>query len=139
MHRIDPRGIAAAFGAVYVAVGLIGLALTGFDDPTTPSGAHLLLFEVNPLQNLVHIASGSLLLAAGVAPSRLNRWLVGVVGAVYGVGGVVGLAVVDTPGNVLAVNHWDNALHLLTGLAALASLIGARPRASRRDLAGADR
>lgn len=47
------RTVAAVFGAVYLAAGLIGFVL---ESPLFG------LFEVNPLHNIVHIALGAILL-----------------------------------------------------------------------------
>ena len=65
---------AQVFGAVYVLVGLLGFAFTGFGDFAVPSDDKLLLFGVNPLHNIVHLGVGALWLAssrseASAAPS----------------------------------------------------------------------
>jgi hypothetical protein len=55
---------AQVFGAVYLLVGLLGFAFTGFADFAGPSDGKLLLFGVNPLHNIVHLAVGALWLAS---------------------------------------------------------------------------
>jgi hypothetical protein len=57
---------AQVFGAVYVLVGLLGFAFTGFGDFAAPSDDKLLLFGVNPL----HLASAALGLYFGLAGRR---------------------------------------------------------------------
>ena len=49
---------AQVFGAVYVLVGLLGFAFTGFANFAVASDDKLLLFGVNPLHNIVHLAVG---------------------------------------------------------------------------------
>lgn len=121
------------FGAVYVLVGLVGFAVTGFDGFAAPEGDMLLFFEVNPLHNLVHIAIGGLLLAAAGAGERAARQAAIVVGAAYALVGVLGIAIPqDAEINILALNAADHALHL--GTAALA--FAAAWLSSQRDPAG---
>ena len=53
------RAVAAAFGAVFLLVGLIGFAVTGAVGFAGREGTALLgLFDVNPLHNIVHLPSG---------------------------------------------------------------------------------
>lgn len=82
-------------------------------------GNELIIFEVNPLHNLVHLAVGGLLIggaAAGVAAARSINILVG---AVYLVVGLVGFFIIGTSANILALNQADNGLHLVSAVAAL--------------------
>ena len=51
---------AQVFGAVYVLVGLLGFAFTGFANFAATSDDKLLLFGVNPLHNIVHLVVGAL-------------------------------------------------------------------------------
>lgn len=118
MNLIQPRRFATAFGAIYLAVGLIGFALTGFDDPVATHGHLLVIFEVNPLHNAAHLAIGAILLGAAAATTRLLRIVVAAVGVTYGILGVVGLGLVGTDANLLALNHADNVLHLVTAAVA---------------------
>lgn len=58
---------ALVFGIVYLAVGLIGFAVTGFDGFFAESFSEkLILFPLNPAHNVVHILIG----AAWLAGSR---------------------------------------------------------------------
>ncbi len=78
-------------GAALVLVGLIGFAVdTTFDTGSGIDGDRLIVFEVNGLHNLVHIAPGLLLLA--VAPKRATARL-GVIafGVIYGIVTLIGL------------------------------------------------
>lgn len=129
MNPVPTRGIAAALGAAYLAVGLIGFALTGFDDPTTAQGHALLILHVNPLHNVVHAATGGLLLAGGAAPNLIHRLVLVVGGALFAAFGTVGFGVAGTSADVFALNHADNVLHLVTGLVLLtAGVLATRQR-----------
>ncbi len=119
------------FGAVYVLVGVVGFALTGGVPFAATEGPTVVLFDVNPLHNLIHIAVGGLFLvgaAAGAAWSwKVNR----LIGVVYLAVGAVGLFLIGSDLNILALNHADNGLHLVTGIAALVvSAKGAKDVAS---------
>ena len=55
------------FGLVYLAIGVLGFAVTGFDDfAAGPVDGTLVIFGLNPLHNIVHILIGG----AWVASSR---------------------------------------------------------------------
>jgi hypothetical protein len=137
--RHPAQWLALAIGAVYVLVGLVGFAVTGFDGFAAPEGDLLLgIFEINPLHNVVHILIG----AAGLALwNRLDRarvfgWLLAVgYGAVF----VYGLFVAgsDQPANFLALNQGDNGLHIFSALAGLA--IALWPAGDRRGTTTSDR
>src|ERR1700710_103486 len=55
---------AAAFGVVYLVVGLAGFALTGVSDFAGHHHHTLLIFAVNPLHNVIHLVLGIAWLAA---------------------------------------------------------------------------
>ena len=112
------RLLAAIFGAVYLLVGLIGFAYTGFSDfAGTDTGDEIFgIFEVNPLHNIVHLAIGALLLFSaltGVAAAKGSNTLVG---AVYLLVGIVGLFILDSDANILSLNSADNVLHLASAV-----------------------
>lgn len=109
------------FGLVFLAVGAIGFAITGFDDFFSHhTGEHLLWFEINPAHNVVHLLFGVL----GVAISRTVRG-VATFGLVVGFGYlgalVYGLVAVDETWDILSINAADNGLHL--GLATAGFLL----------------
>ncbi|MGH3328331.1 MAG: DUF4383 domain-containing protein [Streptomycetales bacterium] len=109
-----------AFGAVYVLVGLVGFAVTQGVGLAATQGHNLIIFEVNPLHNIVHVAVGLLLgLGAmrGAGPARVVNALVG---GVYLAVGIAGLFILDSALNILALNHPDNILHLASALLLLA-------------------
>jgi hypothetical protein len=106
------------FGAVYVAVGVAGFAVTGFSGFTGMHHDKLLVFSVNPAHNLIHLAMGLAWLAA--APHHRPAKAVNVLfGVVLGLVTVLGLA--DGMG-VLGMSGLadpDNFLHLATATLAL--------------------
>ena len=107
-------------GAVLLLVGLIGFAADGsFTTGDGIDGGKLLgIFEVNGIHNLVHIASGLLLLA--VAPKRASARAGAIAfGLAYGLVTLIGLIDgVDVLG-LLPVNGADNVLHIALTAAAL--------------------
>ncbi|GGK09939.1 hypothetical protein GCM10010123_44820 [Pilimelia anulata] len=112
------RPVAFAFGAVFVLVGLAGFLVSGGHHVAGAGGGDLLgLFRVNVLHNLVHLAGGAVLLGAAMAGNRAAALANTVFGLVYLAVFAVGLAVIGTAANILALNGADNVLHLLLGLA----------------------
>jgi hypothetical protein len=107
-------------GAVLVLAGIIGFfADSSFDTGSNINGDKLLgILEVNGIHNIVHIASGLLLLA--VAPKRATARL-GVLafGAVYALVTVIGLIDGETVLGLLPVNPADNVLHIALTITAL--------------------
>ena len=118
-----------AFGAVYLLVGLVGFAVTGAVGFAATEGKDLIVFSLNPLHNLIHVAVGGLFLVGARAGASTSRGVNLLIGAVYLLVGVVGLFIVGQSANIIALNHPDNALHLAT--AALALAIGASERSGR--------
>jgi hypothetical protein len=117
---MQARRFAQVFGAVYVAVGLLGFVVTGFSDFAAISSDKLILFGVNPLHNLVHIAVGAVWLAASRTESSA-RVVSALIGAVYLVVGVLGLFLAggDSELNILNLNQPDNLLHFASALLGL--------------------
>lgn len=122
------------FGGLYVAVGMLGFAVTGGLDIAATEGAELIIFEVNPLHNAAHIAIGGLLLAAAGSGARAAERMNVAVGIAYLALGIAGFFLVDTDQNVLAINQADNGLHIAS--AALALAVGVFGRAPRQTFAG---
>ena len=109
---------AAVFGVVYFLVGAAGFLVTRGHDFAGMDHGTLLIFSVNPLHNIIHLALGIAWLAA--APrhraARTANLVIGVVlGLVTVLGffdgmGVLGMAGMGDP---------DNFLHLATATLAL--------------------
>jgi Domain of unknown function (DUF4383) len=115
-------------GAALLLAGAVGwIADASFDTGTDVDGSNLLIFEVNGWHNLVHLASGALLLAC--APRRTSARTVALLfGITYGAVAVYGLIAGDNVIGLMPVNGPDHVLHLALAaagvLAALASPAG---------------
>jgi Domain of unknown function (DUF4383) len=121
------RLLGAAFGAVYILVGLLGFTVSGGHGFAATDGGKLLgIFMVNPMHNVVHLLVGALLLAGAaggeLAAARVNT----LVGGVYLAVGVVGLFILNSSHNILALNSADNALHFGSAAVLLAVGLAAR-------------
>jgi Domain of unknown function (DUF4383) len=120
--RTPAQWFALLVGGVLVVAGLAGfVADASFATGSGVQGDELLGLEVNGLHNVVHIASGALLLA--LAP-RAGAARAGVLafGVVYALVTAVGLVDGDDVLGLIPVNAADNVLHLaLTAVALLAA------------------
>jgi len=127
------KGLALGVGAVFLLIGLLGFAVTGFDDFAGVTDETLLGFELNPLHNIVHLAIGlaGLGLARTLSGARTYGWLLAVG---YGATFLYGLFAVGNPDiNFLSLNGADNGLHLVSVILGLviALLPVARSRTAR--------
>lgn len=125
--------MATVVGVVYLVVGLLGFTVTGGVPFLATANEALLLgaFQVNPLQNTLHLVVGALMLAAGFTQPRTARRVNSVAGALLLLLGLVGLYVVGTESNLLALNGAVNALHFGTAVVLLAAGLGAEKQLSR--------
>jgi hypothetical protein len=116
--RTVPEILGLAFGAVYLLVGIVGFFVTGFDDFAGHTDETLLIFDINPLHNIVHILIGvaGLVLSRTLAGARTYGWLLAVG---YGAAFVYGLFAVGADWDFLNLNAADNVLHVLTALVGL--------------------
>jgi hypothetical protein len=103
--------LGAVFGVVYLLVGLAGFAVTSGVGFAATEGKPLIVFEVNPLHNIVHLLVGALLLFGALRGARTAKAVNTLVGGVYLLVGLVGLFLVGTEANILALNGADNVLH----------------------------
>jgi Domain of unknown function (DUF4383) len=111
---------ALVFGGVYLVVGLLGFAVTGFDNFAggQPFDEELILFAVNPLHNIVHIALGAVWIGASrthAAAKRVNLAFGIVFVAVFVLGMVGALKWLAIEG----ASSPDNYLHLATAALSL--------------------
>jgi hypothetical protein len=121
MTKSPNRLLATIFGAVYLLVGLLGFAVTGGVGFVATDGGLLLgVFEVNPLHNVVHLLIGAALLIAGLSNVRAARGVNPIVGAAFLAFGILGLFILNTQANILAINGWDNVLHFASAIVLLA-------------------
>ena len=136
--KTAPEMLALAIGAVYLLIGLIGFAVTGFDNFAQHTDKTLLGFEINPLHNIVHILIGAvgLALSRTLAGARRFGWIL-LIG--YGATFAYGLYAANRTdqSNFLSLNMADNWLHLASALAGLA--IALWPVRTGSALGGGDR
>jgi hypothetical protein len=116
--RTLPQTLSLVFGVVYLLVGIVGFFVTGFDDFASPSDKTLLIFDINPLHNIVHIVIGlaGIALAKTLASARTYGWLLAVG---YGAAFIYGLIAAGKDWDFLNINGADNVLHLLTAIVGL--------------------
>ena len=126
MTKSPNRLLATVFGAVYLLVGLLGFTATsgiGFFD--TKGGLLLGIFEVNIFHNVAHLLIGAALLIAGLSSVTAAKTVNTVVGAAYLLLGVVGLFILNSSANILAINGADNVLHFASAIVLLGVGLGA--------------
>ena len=113
--RTLPQTIALAFGAIYLLVGIVGFFVTGFDNFFGHTDETLLVFDINPAHNIVHILIGvaGLLLARTLEGARTYGWLLA---AGYGAAFLYGVFAVGQDWDFLNLNWADNVLHLATAI-----------------------
>lgn len=116
MWQSPNRLLGTVFGVVYLAVGALGFAVTGGVPFAATVGKALIVFDVNPLHNVVHLAVGAALLVGALSGVAAARAVNGTVGAVYLLVGVVGLFLLGSAANILALNGADNVLHLASAV-----------------------
>jgi Domain of unknown function (DUF4383) len=129
--RTPAQMFALVFGVVYLLIGIAGFAVTGFDNFAGKTyNDTLILFPVNPLHNLVHIAVGALWLGGSRTHTSAKSVNL-LIGVVYGLVTVLGFAGVL---KFLAIENAasaDNWLHLASAALAIyfgtAGAEGARP------------
>jgi hypothetical protein len=134
-HRTLIQTAAAAVGAVFLLVGILGFVpgiVTDYDTMKFAgheSEAELLgLFQVSILHNIVHLLFGVAGLAMARSVKGAQAFLIGG-GLVYLVLWIYGLAIDHHSGaNFVPLNDADNWLHLVLGLGmiALGLLLGRR-------------
>lgn len=117
--RTPAQLFALVFGAVYVLIGVAGFFVTGFDDFAAKDFTEeLVIFPVNPLHNIVHLAIGALWLGSA-AKHESAKSVNTLVGAVYllvailGFFGALKFLAIEDAGST------DNFLHLASALLAL--------------------
>jgi hypothetical protein len=116
--RTPAQTWALVIGVVYLAVGIIGFFVTGFSSFASNTTDKLIIFELNPLHNIVHIVLGAVWIGAARthATARQVNLVFGVVLLLIFVLGLLGAL------KWLSINDAaapDNYLHLVTGALSL--------------------
>src|SRR5215203_7279130 len=109
-------------GLSLLLAGVFGFVSdSSFDTGDGVQGDLFLGFEVNAIHNLIHVASGLVLLVA--SPKRASARAVALAfGLVYGLVAIIGLIDGEDVLGVIPINSADNLLHI--ALAALGILTG---------------
>jgi len=111
---------AMAFGGVYLLVGIAGFFVAN-EFTGGSADDKLILFPVNHLHNIVHLAIGALWLGASkthTAAKSVNT-LIGAVYLLVAALGFTGMEFMHTLLNIHSSGSSDNFLHLVSGLASL--------------------
>ena len=118
-ERTPAQGFALAFGVVYLAIGILGFAVTGWDRFFSETGEKLIAFELNPFHNLIHLVLGGVWLVASDDHYRAKMVNLGF-GVAYALVGILG--VTGALDSILSTNSADHGLHFVS--AALAIYFG---------------
>ena len=118
-ERTPAQVFALAFGVVYVAIGILGFAVTGWDRFFTDTGEKLIAFELNPFHNVIHLVLGGVRLVASDDHYRAKMANLGF-GIAYALVGLLG--VLGSLDSILSTNSADHGLHFVS--AALAIYFG---------------
>jgi hypothetical protein len=122
---------ARILGWTFVAVGVVGFFLTGFGGFFGMDGETLILFGINPAHNLVHLILGVTYLIGARASESGARAVVLVLSSAYLLVGVLGLILIDSSANILAINQADNVLHLAVGALGIAVVAASARRGTQ--------
>ena len=129
MRTVERQSVAASpnrlagyvAGASLLALGIVGLVVThdvGFADP---HGQSLLVFWLNPMQSLLHLGLGALLIEGARHPLLWARFANTMAGGILVAVGLVGLVMAGgSQADWLALNQADNLLHIAIGAVLLA-------------------
>lgn len=120
---------AATFGGIYVVIGVLGflpfLGGTFSQEPDQLLG----IFGITAAHNVVHLLIGLAFVGASRTDALARQVSIGI-GAVYVLVGIVGLLNLAFVNELLAINGADNALHFVSGLAALGVGLAGRQTAA---------
>ena len=117
-------------GLSLLLAGIFGFVSdSSFDTGDGVQGDLFLGFEVNAVHNLIHVASGLVLLAA--SPKRASARAIALAfGLVYGLVAIIGLIDGEDVLGLIPINSADNLLHI--ALAALGIITGLISRDDER-------
>ena len=129
-ERAPAQLFAVVAGATLVLVGVIGFSAdSSFHTGADVQGGSLIGFEVNGIHNLVHIASGLLLIVGSGRPGSA-RAVCTLFGLAYAAVTAIGLIDGEDVLGLFPVNPADNVLHI--GLTLLALAFAFAPGRDRR-------
>jgi len=114
--------LAPLIGALYVTIGIIGFAITGFGNFVQQTPDKLIGFSINPMHNLVHLAIGAFLIIMCTRGSTaVAEGAVMGVGLFYIVAFVIGTTAPDnlTIISMSGAGDLENFNHIVNGVALL--------------------
>jgi hypothetical protein len=130
-NKTPAQMFALMFGVVYLVVGIIGFAVTGFDEFAGKTYSNkLIIFALNPLHNIAHLVLGAVWIGASRThdASKGINLLLGIAFLLLFILGMVGVL------KWLAIEgaeSADNYLHLATAVLSVyfgtAGATGTRP------------
>ncbi len=118
--RSPAQLFALVFGVVYLAVGVLGLFFADEFTKGSPDD-ELIIFRVNHLHNIVHIALGVVWIGASrtLAAAKGVNLLFGIVLVLLAVLGFASVDFMHDLLNIVDAGDPDNWLHLVTGVLAV--------------------
>ncbi|MBI3420261.1 MAG: DUF4383 domain-containing protein [Proteobacteria bacterium] len=120
MNLLTSRNCALLFGAVFVAVGVLGFI-------PNPLVSEHGLFMVNPAHNLVHILTGAFMLSAPLALKGKESLFLKIGGGLYLLVAILGFLIKgDMLVGVIMLSDTDRYLHVLLAAALLGAGFFAR-------------
>jgi Domain of unknown function (DUF4383) len=111
-----------AGAALLVAGGVGFIADASFSVGSDVQGSDLVIFEVNAWHNIVHLATGALLVLAAIQRTSA-RTIALLFGITYGAVTVVGLITGDHVLGVIPVNGPDHVLHAALAIAGIVAAV----------------
>ena len=125
-------------GGVLVLVGLVGFIADASFEVGRPheSGELLGILEVNGIHNLIHIATGALLLS-GAGRADTAKAVTLVFASAYALVTIIGLVQGDTVLGIIPINGADNVLHILLTVVAFLAYAASRTERAPRTAATA--
>jgi len=117
----------SALGAVLVVLGVLGFAMGGMHQLFSETGTELIVFNLNPLQNVLHIAAGGVLLRGSLGSAGVVRPTVLLVAATMAAMAIVGMiGMGEGAHNWLAANTADTVFHWVAAAYALGVAVAVR-------------
>jgi hypothetical protein len=111
---------ALVIGAVYLLVGLVGFFFAS-EFTKGSAGDEFIIFRLNHLHNIIHVALGAgwLLASRTASAAKSINLLFGVVLLIVALLGFTAIDLVHTLFNIVEGSDPDNFLHLVTGALAI--------------------
>ena len=130
-ERTPAQLYALLFGITLLAAGILGFFVdSSFETGNAVQGDELIIFEVNGIHNLVHIASGLVGLALFASPSGARLYALGF-GTVYLLVTIVGFIDGEDFLGLFPLNTADNFLHLAIAVTGIAAGLASDPERTR--------